>query len=119
MFEMDRGDVAQLRVIADLYEVAGRDAPRRAGAVLGAAADEISGSVASEHQTRGWGETSRVWARRGSGGPYDPRAFVFMSGGAAWLEDHPDWPQPTLTPAFDRAQAGIEDAIGGAAEGLL
>lgn len=113
------GGVEHDLLLAEMFRRGGREAPRRVGSVYGSAADDVAGETAADHARRGWGTTSEVWARRGAGGPYDPSAFVFMSGGAAWQEDHPDRPQPTLGPAFDRVARGLEDRIADAIEGML
>ena len=97
---------------------AARDAPRAAGKVFGDVADDVAADVEGQWGSLGWGATSEVRARRGSGGARDPRAFVFVSGGAAWQEDHPTSPRPTLGPAWDRHRAGVVERVADAVGGL-
>lgn len=100
---------------------AGDDAPRAAGAANGRFADKVRDDVQQTFARRGWGATSDVRARRGSGGPHDPTAYVFVKGGAAFQESGTSTqpPNPSLRPAVDRFLGELDGEIADEVEKLL
>ena len=106
-------DISGLAGVQAMMAQGGRRATRAVGAANGAGADRIADAAESEIASRGWGDTSTVRARRGSGGPFDPQAFVFLEGGAAWHEEGTSVipPRPVVGPLADRMVDSIaEDA---------
>lgn len=102
-------DITGDGTLSSLMGQAGANASRAVGKAFGAGADAIADDVDRELQSRGWTNTSEVRARRGSGGPHDPTAYVFLEGGAAWQEEGTSTipPNPVLGPAADRRVADI------------
>jgi len=100
-YHLDSGQVTGL-----LAQTGVRGVKSAVGA-MGDGVDAIAADVERQFSARGWGATSRVRARMGR----NRDAFVFLEGGAAWQEDHPDRPRPTLAPAVDRAVGAIEAEI--------
>lgn len=100
---------------------AGDDAPRAAGAANGRFADRVRDDVQQTFAARGWGATSDVRSRRGSGGPHDPTAYVFVEGGAAFQESGTSTqpPNPSLRPAVDRFLGELDGMIADEVEKLL
>ena len=106
-------DISGLAGAQAMMAQAGRQGARAVGAANGAGADRIAEAAESEIASRGWGNTSTVRARRGSGGASDPNAYVFLEGGAAWQEEGTSTiaPRPIVGPLADRMVEGIaEDA---------
>lgn len=107
------------QAVAAAFANAGRNASRAVGAANGAGADRIKSNVERMWAQRGWGATSRVWARRSASGPQDPDAYVFVTGGAAHQEDRSANPQPTLRPSADRELSWIEKEAARRLDSLL
>lgn len=108
-------------VLSGLMQQAGVNASRAVGKAFGAGADAIADDVERELQSRGWTNTSEVRARRGSGGPFDPSAYVFLEGGAAWHEEGTSRipPNPVLGPAADRRTEEIMERAAAEVHRLL
>lgn len=112
-------DVAGAAAVQASFAHAAHRASREVGAANGAGADRIKSNVERMWAQRGWGATSRVWARRSASGPQDPDAYVFVTGGAAHQEDRSANPQPTLRPSADRELSWIEKEAARRLDSLL